>query len=299
MRNYSNTNFIKSQAKLKQISKELKKLIKYAKIEKDMAFFLPSILYRNIYYAISVKRGCAFIIINVEGYDMMKKENESKEIADRDQQGQITEEYEERILRDSNELVDYEPADNYYSPFEFFFNIIGKIAILVVFVSMVLFCGSLIKERISLKNQIADMQTIIDKQEKLLSEDYKVVDFDSIDKSDSDEFTKILMGELKTTQVYFENRIYSLSIQQVSEENIIKFYQDQIEKVEDADTKVLFQDLLDNHKQMNEELLSDISEANSMLEEFHKVMESIESGEIIPEEDLEKIFQNEETLGVL
>lgn len=39
MRNYSNTNFIKSQAKLKQISKELKKLIKYAKIEKDMAFF--------------------------------------------------------------------------------------------------------------------------------------------------------------------------------------------------------------------------------------------------------------------
>lgn len=48
MRNYSNTNFIKSQAKLKQISKELKKLIKYAKIEKDMAFFCQA-YYIEIY----------------------------------------------------------------------------------------------------------------------------------------------------------------------------------------------------------------------------------------------------------
>lgn len=230
---------------------------------------------------------------------MMEKENESKELAGQNQQEQIEEMSASEDVRDEMELEIEDKLEEYDTPFEVFFNILGKIAIAVVIISMMLFCFSLIKERVTLKNQIFEMQAVIDEQEALLSADYRVVDFDSICDSESDDFMKLLMGEMKNTQVYFENRIYSLAVQQLNEENIIRFYQNQLETIEDEDTKVMLQELLDNHKKMSEDLQDDITETQSLLEEFYEVMDIIESGEMIPEEELEEIFQTEQELEIL
>lgn len=230
---------------------------------------------------------------------MIEKGNESKELAGQNQQEQIEEMSASEDVRDEMELEIEDKLKEYDTPFEVFFNILGKIAIAVVIISMMLFCFSLIKERVTLKNQIFEMQAVIDDQEALLSEDYRVVDFDSICDSESDDFMKLLMGEMKNTQVYFENRIYSLAVQQLNEENIIRFYQNQLETIENEDTKVMLQELLDNHKKMSEDLQDDITETQSLLEEFYEVMDIIESGEMIPEEELEEIFQTEQELEIL
>lgn len=230
---------------------------------------------------------------------MMEKGNESKELAGQNQQEQIEEMSASEDVRDEMELEIEDKLKEYDTPFEVFFNILGKIAIAVVIISMILFCFSLIKERVTLKNQIFEMQAVIDDQEALLSADYRVVDFDSICDSESDDFMKLLMGEMKNTQVYFENRIYSLAVQQLNEENIIRFYQNQLETIENEDTKVMLQELLDNHKKMSEDLQDDITETQSLLEEFYEVMDIIESGEMIPEEELEEIFQTEQELEIL
>lgn len=230
---------------------------------------------------------------------MMEKGNESKELAGQNQQEQIEEMSASEDVRDEMELEIEDKLKEYDTPFEVFFNILGKIAIAVVIISMMLFCFSLIKERVTLKNQIFEMQAVIDEQEALLSEDYRVVDFDSICDSESDDFMKLLMGEMKNTQVYFENRIYSLAVQQLNEENIIRFYQNQLETIENEDTKVMLQELLDNHKKMSEDLQDDITETQSLLEELYEVMDIIESGEMIPEEELEEIFQTEQELEIL
>lgn len=230
---------------------------------------------------------------------MMEKGNESKELAGQNQQEQIEEMSASEDVRDEMELEIEDKLKEYDTPFEVFFNILGKIAIAVVIISMMLFCFSLIKERVTLKNQIFEMQAVIDEQEALLSADYRVVDFDSICDSESDDFMKLLMGEMKNTQVYFENRIYSLAVQQLNEENIIRFYQNQLETIENEDTKVMLQELLDNHKKMSEDLQDDITETQSLLEEFYEVMDIIESGEMIPEEELEEIFQTEQELEIL
>lgn len=230
---------------------------------------------------------------------MMEKGNESKELAGQNQQEQIEEMSASEDVRDEMELEIEDKLEEYDTPFEVFFNILGKIAIAVVIISMILFCFSLIKERVTLKNQIFEMQAVIDDQEALLSADYRVVDFDSICDSESDDFMKLLMGEMKNTQVYFENRIYSLAVQQLNEENIIRFYQNQLETIENEDTKVMLQELLDNHKKMSEDLQDDITETQSLLEEFYEVMDIIESGEMIPEEELEEIFQTEQELEIL
>lgn len=230
---------------------------------------------------------------------MMEKGNESKELAGQNQQEQIEEMSASEDVRDEMELEIEDKLEEYDTPFEVFFNILGKIAIAVVIISMMLFCFSLIKERVTLKNQIFEMQAVIDDQEALLSADYRVVDFDSICDSESDDFMKLLMGEMKNTQVYFENRIYSLAVQQLNEENIIRFYQNQLETIENEDTKVMLQELLDNHKKMSEDLQDDITETQSLLEEFYEVMDIIESGEMIPEEELEEIFQTEQELEIL
>ena len=229
----------------------------------------------------------------------MEKGNESKELAGQNQQEQIEEMSASEDVRDEMELEIEDKLEEYDTPFEVFFNILGKIAIAVVIISMMLFCFSLIKERVTLKNQIFEMQAVIDDQEALLSADYRVVDFDSICDSESDDFMKLLMGEMKNTQVYFENRIYSLAVQQLNEENIIRFYQNQLETIENEDTKVMLQELLDNHKKMSEDLQDDITETQSLLEEFYEVMDIIESGEMIPEEELEEIFQTEQELEIL
>lgn len=230
---------------------------------------------------------------------MMEKGNESKELAGQNQQEQIEEMSASEDVRDEMELEIEDKLKEYDTPFEVFFNILGKIAIAVIIISMMLFCFSLIKERVTLKNQIFEMQAVIDDQEALLSADYRVVDFDSICDSESDDFMKLLMGEMKNTQVYFENRIYSLAVQQLNEENIIRFYQNQLETIENEDTKVMLQELLDNHKKMSEDLQDDITETQSLLEEFYEVMDIIESGEMIPEEELEEIFQAEQELEIL
>ena len=230
---------------------------------------------------------------------MMEKGNESKELAGQNQQEQIEEMSASEDVRDEMELEIEDKLKEYDTPFEVFFNILGKIAIAVVIISMMLFCFSLIKERVTLKNQIFEMQAVIDDQEALLSADYRVVDFDSICDSESDDFMKFLMGEMKNTQVYFENRIYSLAVQQLNEENIIRFYQNQLETIENEDTKVMLQELLDNHKKMSEDLQDDITETQSLLEELYEVMDIIESGEMIPEEELEEIFQTEQELEIL
>lgn len=230
---------------------------------------------------------------------MIEKGNESKELAGQNQQEQIEEMSANEDVRDEMELEIEDKLEEYDTPFEVFFNILGKIAIAVVIISMMLFCFSLIKERVTLKNQIFEMQAVIDDQEALLSADYRVVDFDSICDSESDDFMKLLMGEMKNTQVYFENRIYSLAVQQLNEENIIRFYQNQLETIENEDTKVMLQELLDNHKKMSEDLQDDITETQSLLEEFYEVMDIIESGEMIPEEELEEIFQTEQELEIL
>lgn len=230
---------------------------------------------------------------------MIEKGNESKELAGQNQQEQIKEMSASEDVRDEMELEIEDKLEEYDTPFEVFFNILGKIAIAVVIISMMLFCFSLIKERVTLKNQIFEMQAVIDDQEALLSADYRVVDFDSICDSESDDFMKLLMGEMKNTQVYFENRIYSLAVQQLNEENIIRFYQNQLETIENEDTKVMLQELLDNHKKMSEDLQDDITETQSLLEEFYEVMDIIESGEMIPEEELEEIFQTEQELEIL
>lgn len=230
---------------------------------------------------------------------MIEKGNESKELAGQNQQEQIEEMSASEDVRDEMELEIEDKLEEYDTPFEVFFNILGKIAIAVVIISMMLFCFSLIKERVTLKNQIFEMQAVIDDQEALLSADYRVVDFDSICDSESDDFMKLLMGEMKNTQVYFENRIYSLAVQQLNEENIIRFYQNQLETIENEDTKVMLQELLDNHKKMSEDLQDDITETQSLLEEFYEVMDIIESGEMIPEEELEEIFQTEQELEIL
>lgn len=230
---------------------------------------------------------------------MIEKGNESKELAGQNQQEQIEEMSASEDVRDEMELEIEDKLKEYDTPFEVFFNILGKIAIAVVIISMMLFCFSLIKERVTLKNQIFEMQAVIDDQEALLSADYRVVDFDSICDSESDDFMKLLMGEMKNTQVYFENRIYSLAVQQLNEENIIRFYQNQLETIENEDTKVMLQELLDNHKKMSEDLQDDITETQSLLEEFYEVMDIIESGEMIPEEELEEIFQTEQELEIL
>lgn len=230
---------------------------------------------------------------------MIEKGNESKELAGQNQQEQIEEMSASEDVRDEMELEIEDKLEEYDTPFEVFFNILGKIAIAVVIISMMLFCFSLIKERVTLKNQIFEMQAVIDEQEALLSADYRVVDFDSICDSESDDFMKLLMGEMKNTQVYFENRIYSLAVQQLNEENIIRFYQNQLETIENEDTKVMLQELLDNHKKMSEDLQDDITETQSLLEEFYEVMDIIESGEMIPEEELEEIFQTEQELEIL
>ena len=230
---------------------------------------------------------------------MIEKGNESKELAGQNQQEQIEEMSANEDVRDEMELEIEDKLEEYDTPFEVFFNILGKIAIAVVIISMMLFCFSLIKERVTLKNQIFEMQAVIDDQEALLSADYRVVDFDSICDSESDDFMKLLMGEMKNTQVYFENRIYSLAVQQLNEENIIRFYQNQLETIENEDTKVMLQELLDNHKKMSEDLQDDITETQSLLEEFYEVMDIVESGEMIPEEELEEIFQTEQELEIL
>ncbi len=230
---------------------------------------------------------------------MIEKGNESKELAGQNQQEQIEEMSANEDVRDEMELEIEDKLEEYDTPFEVFFNILGKIAIAVVIISMMLFCFSLIKERVTLKNQIFEMQAVIDDQEALLSADYRVVDFDSICDSESDDFMKLLMGEMKNTQVYFENRIYSLAVQQLNEENIIRFYQNQLETIENEDTKVMLQELLDNHKKMSEDLQDDITETQSLLEELYEVMDIIESGEMIPEEELEEIFQTEQELEIL
>lgn len=230
---------------------------------------------------------------------MIEKGNESKELAGQNQQEQIEEMSASEDVRDEMELEIEDKLKEYDTPFEVFFNILGKIAIAVVIISMMLFCFSLIKERVTLKNQIFEMQAVIDEQEALLSADYRVVDFDSICDSESDDFMKLLMGEMKNTQVYFENRIYSLAVQQLNEENIIRFYQNQLETIENEDTKVMLQELLDNHKKMSEDLQDDITETQSLLEEFYEVMDIIESGEMIPEEELEEFFQTEQELEIL
>lgn len=230
---------------------------------------------------------------------MMEKGNESKELAGQNQQEQIEEMSASEDVRDEMELEIEDKLEEYDTPFEVFFNILGKIAIAVVIISMMLFCFSLIKERVTLKNQIFEMQAVIDDQEALLSADYRVVDFDSICDSESDDFMKLLMGEMKNTQVYFENRIYSLAVQQLNEENIIRFYQNQLETIENEDTKVMLQELLDNHKKMSEDLQDDITETQSLLEELYEVMDIIESGEMIPEEELEEFFQTEQELEIL
>ncbi len=230
---------------------------------------------------------------------MIEKGNESKELAGQNQQEQIEEMSASEDVRDEMELEIEDKLKEYDTPFEVFFNILGKIAIAVVIISMMLFCFSLIKERVTLKNQIFEMQAVIDDQEALLSADYRVVDFDSIYDSESDDFMKLLMGEMKNTQVYFENRIYSLAVQQLNEENIIRFYQNQLETIENEDTKVMLQELLDNHKKMSEDLQDDITETQSLLEELYEVMDIIESGEMIPEEELEEIFQTEQELEIL
>ena len=230
---------------------------------------------------------------------MIEKGNESKELAGQNQQEQIEEMSASEDVRDEMELEIEDKLEEYDTPFEVFFNILGKIAIAVVIISMMLFCFSLIKERVTLKNQIFEMQAVIDDQEALLSADYRVVDFDSICDSESDDFMKLLMGEMKNTQVYFENRIYSLAVQQLNEENIIRFYQNQLETIENEDTKVMLQELLDNHKKMSEDLQDDITETQSLLEEFYEVMDIVESGEMIPEEELEEIFQTEQELEIL
>ena len=230
---------------------------------------------------------------------MIEKGNESKELAGQNQQEQIEEMSASEDVRDEMELEIEDKLKEYDTPFEVFFNILGKIAIAVVIISMMLFCFSLIKERVTLKNQIFEMQAVIDDQEALLSADYRVVDFYSICDSESDDFMKLLMGEMKNTQVYFENRIYSLAVQQLNEENIIRFYQNQLETIENEDTKVMLQELLDNHKKMSEDLQDDITETQSLLEEFYEVMDIIESGEMIPEEELEEIFQTEQELEIL
>lgn len=230
---------------------------------------------------------------------MIEKGNESKELAGQNQQEQIEEMSASEDVRDEMELEIEDKLEEYDTPFEVFFNILGKIAIAVVIISMMLFCFSLIKERVTLKNQIFEMQAVIDDQEALLSADYRVVDFDSICDSESDDFMKLLMGEMKNTQVYFENRIYSLAVQQLNEENIIRFYQNQLETIENEDTKVMLQELLDNHKKMSEDLQDDITETQSLLEELYEVMDIIESGEMIPEEELEEIFQTEQELEIL
>ena len=230
---------------------------------------------------------------------MIEKGNESKELAGQNQQEQIEEMSASEDVRDEMELEIEDKLKEYDTPFEVFFNILGKIAIAVVIISMMLFCFSLIKERVTLKNQIFEMQAVIDDQEALLSADYRIVDFDSICDSESDDFMKLLMGEMKNTQVYFENRIYSLAVQQLNEENIIRFYQNQLETIENEDTKVMLQELLDNHKKMSEDLQDDITETQSLLEEFYEVMDIIESGEMIPEEELEEIFQTEQELEIL
>ena len=230
---------------------------------------------------------------------MIEKGNESKELAGQNQQEQIEEMSASEDVRDEMELEIEDKLKEYDTPFEVFFNILGKIAIAVVIISMMLFCFSLIKERVTLKNQIFEMQAVIDDQEALLSADYRVVDFDSICDSESDDFMKLLMGEMKNTQVYFENRIYSLAVQQLNEENIIRFYQNQLETIENEDTKVMLQELLDNHKKMSEDLQDDVTETQSLLEEFYEVMDIIESGEMIPEEELEEIFQTEQELEIL
>lgn len=230
---------------------------------------------------------------------MIEKGNESKELAGQNQQEQIEEMSASEDVRDEMELEIEDKLKEYDTPFEVFFNILGKIAIAVVIISMILFCFSLIKERVTLKNQIYEMQAVIDDQEALLSADYRVVDFDSICDSESDDFMKLLMGEMKNTQVYFENRIYSLAVQQLNEENIIRFYQNQLETIENEDTKVMLQELLDNHKKMSEDLQDDITETQSLLEEFYEVMDIIESGEMIPEEELEEFFQTEQELEIL
>ena len=230
---------------------------------------------------------------------MIEKGNESKELAGQNQQEQIEEMSASEDVRDEMELEIEDKLEEYDTPFEVFFNILGKIAIAVVIISMMLFCFSLIKERVTLKNQIFEMQAVIDDQEALLSADYRVVDFDSICDSESDDFMKLLMGEMKNTQVYFENRIYSLAVQQLNEENIIRFYQNQLETIENEDTKVMLQELLDNHKKMSEDLQDDITETQSLLEELYEVMDIIESGEMIPEEELEEFFQTEQELEIL
>ncbi len=230
---------------------------------------------------------------------MIEKGNESKELAGQNQQEQIEEMSASEDVRDEMELEIEDKLKEYDTPFEVFFNILGKIAIAVVIISMMLFCFSLIKERVTLKNQIFEMQAVIDDQEALLSADYRVVDFDSICDSESDDFMKLLMGEMKNTQVYFENRIYSLAVQQLNEENIIRFYQNQLETIENEDTKVMLQELLDNHKKMSEDLQDDITETQSLLEELYEVMDIIESGEMIPEEELEEFFQTEQELEIL
>lgn len=230
---------------------------------------------------------------------MMEKGNESKELAGQNQQEQIEEMSASEDVRDEMELEIEDKLKEYDTPFEVFFNILGKIAIAVVIISMMLFCFSLIKERVTLKNQIFEMQAVIDDQEALLSADYRVVDFDSICDSESDDFMKLLMGEMKNTQVYFENRIYSLAVQQLNEENIIRFYQNQLETIENEDTKVMLQELLDNHKKMSEDLQDDITETQSLLEELYEVMDIIESGEMIPEEEIEEFFQTEQELEIL
>ena len=229
----------------------------------------------------------------------MEKGNESKELAGQNQQEQIEEMSASEDVRDEMELEIEDKLKEYDTPFEVFFNILGKIAIAVVIISMMLFCFSLIKERVTLKNQIFEMQAVIDDQEALLSADYRVVDFDSICDSESDDFMKLLMGEMKNTQVYFENRIYSLAVQQLNEENIIRFYQNQLETIENEDTKVMLQELLDNHKKMSEDLQDDITETQSLLEELYEVMDIIESGEMIPEEEIEEFFQTEQELEIL
>jgi hypothetical protein len=61
----------------------------------------------------------------------------------------------------------------------------------------------------------------------------------------------------------------------------------------------MLQELLDNHKKMSEDLQDDITETQSLLEEFYEVMDIIESGEMIPEEELEEFFQTEQELEIL
>ena len=226
---------------------------------------------------------CVFLLIN--GDEKMMKERD-----DRDKRQDVPEESKPPIEVDEYIEDSYEEDKGFSVASYIFFEYVWPALKTIMVGALVVVTAVCLIERIRLTDQIDEMQETIDQQNEMLDTNALAVNLDAIDDEYDLLYDKMAMAELKTAQVYIENRMTSLELERINEERIIDFYNSQIESTEDADLEEILLTAIDGHQGIYDAIVEEQEELEELQGSLVEIGETIES-EGIPSEGFDELME--------